>query len=246
MTTALTVFRAQVDENLGDKTSTTIYDSDARDTQIKAAVEDYSRDVPQTAAGDVTGAATRYYALTGENPSLTSWVDGVSQVTEIEYPAVTVASGDLPQYLGPDDWRDNYEAGGIAYLLLLNHTPAATEKMRITYTVPYAWSGTPEVTATPTAHFYAICALATAKCCRAIAANYANTGDSILHVDSTDHNAQYSAFLRLAEHYETAYREALGLAGDDGRVEDAAGGFVDWDTAPGWPAGRRFVYHGNR
>ena len=138
MTTALIVFRTQVAENLGDKTATSIYDNDARDTQIKAAVEDYSRDVPKTTAGDVTGAATRYYALTGETPALASWVDGVSQVTEIEYPAVTIASGDLPQYMEPGDWQDDYEVAAVVYLLLLNHTPAATETMRITYTVPYA------------------------------------------------------------------------------------------------------------
>jgi len=246
MTTALTVFRTQVDENLGDKTSTAIYDNDARDTQIKAAVEDYSRDVPQTAAGDVTGDAGRYYPLTGESAVLTAWVAGASQVTEIEYPAVTIASDGLPQYLEPDDWRDDYEVDSVTYLLMLNHMPAATETLRITYTVPYAWSGTPEVTTTPTAHFYAICALAAAKCCRAIAAHYANTSDSILNADSTDHNAQYNAFLRMADGYENAYREALGLNADSDKAEAAAGGFVDWDTVPGWPAGRRFVYHGNR
>jgi len=244
MTTLLGTFRAQVDQNLGDKTDSEIYDNDARDTQIKAAVEDYSRDTPGIAVGDVTGDAGRYYPLTGDGAVLSAWVDGFSQIVEIEYPAATIASDELPQYIEHDDWRDDYEAGSIKYLLLPNHAPAATETMRITYTIPYEWN-TNSVD-TPSQHFYAICALATAKCCRAIAATYGNTNDPTLGLDSVDHGSRSDRWRRLADHYEKAYREALGLDADSDKAGASAGGFVDWDNLPGWPSGRRFLFHGNR
>ena len=244
MTTTLATFRNQVDENLGDKTDTAIYDSAARDVQIQAAVETYSRDVPRLVASDVTGDAGHYYPLTGESKVLASWVDDFSQIVAIEYPAAVVASDELPQYLEPEDWRDDYEASSVVYLLLPNHAPAATEKLRVTYTAPHVF--TSAATTTPTQHFYAICYLAAAYCCRAIAASYSNTSDSTISADSVAHTSKAGEFSRRAAEFAKLYREALGLDGGKSKTERPAAAFVDWDTSPSWPAGRDYVYHRNR
>jgi hypothetical protein len=171
-------------------------------------------------------------------------VDDFSQILSIEYPAVTISNDDVPTYLEPEDWQDDYEASGVVYLLLPNHTPAATETMRITYTAPYVWASS--ATETPSKHFYAICALAAAYCCRAIAATYSNTSDPTINVDSVAHTTRAQEFRANAKEFEKVYRQALGLDGSGDVAASAAGAFADWDTAPTWPAGRNYVYHRNR
>lgn len=127
----------------------------ARDAQIFAAVERFGGDVPYTHTDDVTGDAGRYYGIAA---SLATFVEGFSRVTAIEYPAADITADETPQYLEPEDWRDDYyktvSGTRTRYLLLPHHTPAATETMRITFTVPYAWtaSATTGGTVTQTAH----------------------------------------------------------------------------------------------
>lgn len=242
MTIALSAYLAQVDYLI--KASNDELAEAARNAMIKAAVETYSADRPDTETDDVTGDAGRYYNLV---TSCSEWSEGFSRVLQIEYPAATVASDETPLYLEPEDWRDDYWAGDVRYLYLPSHAPAATEKMRITYTVPWGWSGTPSVTTTPVQDFYAVCHLAAAYCCRAIAAAYSRTNDSTIAVDSVNHVTRADMFGRRAKEFETAYREHMGLDREGGgKGERAAGQFADWDTAPEWPANRRYVYHGNR
>lgn len=123
----------------------------ARYRQILAAVDHYSADNPNQVAADVTGAATRYYAIAA---NLTSWVEGLSRVVSIQYPAPVVASDETPVYLDDDDWRDDYwqavSGTQTRYLYLPNHQPAATETMRVTYTCPWAWSASTVTTGTIT------------------------------------------------------------------------------------------------
>lgn len=107
---------------------------------ITAAVERYSRDRPDTSIEDVTGDGGKYYVL---STALDNWTEGFSRVVGIEYPAAAVASDETPTYLEPEDWDDAFwaEITGTQtrHLYLPNHAPAATETMRITYTVPWLW-----------------------------------------------------------------------------------------------------------
>lgn len=117
----------------------------ARYQHIKAAVRDYSRHRPDTATADVTGAATRYYAITTAN--FPAWSEEFSQITAIEYPAYAISSNEYPTYLEQSDYRqDYYNASNQRYLFLPNHQPAATETMRITYTAPYSWTASATTT----------------------------------------------------------------------------------------------------
>lgn len=109
--------------------------------QVRAAVNRYSLDFPDIQVDDVTGDGGKYYPIA---TSLTSWSEGFSRIASIEYPAATIASDETPQYLEGGAWRDDYwiAVAGIQtrYLFLPEHTPAATETMRITYTIPYGWA----------------------------------------------------------------------------------------------------------
>ena len=291
----LSVIRAQVDGLIGaDNTELPVL---RRDRMIKSAVAELSRDKLNTATDDVTGTASRYHILSGGTAVVDSWVDGFSRVTQIEYPAATVASDEHPIYLEPEDWRDDYWASDVRYLYLPHHAPAATEKMRVTYTAPWLWTASTVTTAvSQVAHglllndyayldttwikandqriathkvsavatvdactvaelqtnidandFFALGYLGASLCCQAIADKYARIGDSTISADSAAHASKSAEFARRAAELRALYKMHLGLDGSaDAAKQRGAGAFVDWNTAPGWPTGRRYVYHGNR
>lgn len=267
----------------------------ARYRMIKAAVERYSHDKPDVYYEDEAGAASKYYKLTGSSCVLAQWVDGFSQVRSIEYPAATIASNQAPNYLEPEDWNDSYAYAGDRYLYLPNHQPAATETMRIGFTVPYGWtasSTTRSVTQTahgfavgdtlyevaerfykavdariathivtakttdaftaallqttiPVADFFGVCNLAAGMCCQAIAAKYSRTNDPTINADSVNHTSRAGEFQRRGAEFIKLYREQVGLGSDD-NSNQAAGDFIDWNSVPGWPAGRSYIFHGER
>lgn len=116
------------------------YSQLSRQERCRDALDRYSHDLPDYYAEDVTGNATGYYKLTGTSAALTYWRDQFSAVQSIEYPAATIASNETPQYLNNTDWREDYLVSGDYYLYLPNHSPAATETMRVTYSRPYLWT----------------------------------------------------------------------------------------------------------
>jgi len=294
MAITLDTFKAQVDNLLSaDNNELAVL---ARYRNIKAALERYSRDMPDDYVEDEVGDGGKYYKLTGTSAVLANWIEGFSRVMEIEYPAVTIASDQTPVYLQPEDYRDDYWQGGDRYLFLPNHSPAATETMRIRFGVPYDWTASAVSTAvTQTAHgfalndyiyldgstwyeatdprvathkvtvvatdtftavqlqadppvqdFFAVCHLAAGLCCQAIAARYSRTSDSTINADAVDHRTRGDMFASRAKEFIKMYERHIGLGapGEDGKAVQAAGAFVDWDTEPGWPTGRQYIFHG--
>jgi hypothetical protein len=211
-----------------------------RQDMIKAALERYSHDAPDEITKDITGSGSKYYIVS--SVLFPDFVEGFSRVVSIQYPAATVASNEAPTYLDPEDWDDNYWVSGVRYLWMPNHTPTAPEKVRVTHTVPYAFSaGEVDI---PTAHFYTVCLLSAGLCAQAIADKYSRTSDSTLAVDSVDHLSRAQEWSRRARELINMYKELMGLSGGDDTVVQGAGDFVDWDTAPSWPRGRRYMFHG--
>lgn len=138
MAISLSVFLAQLDGLISADNNEL---SELRRSRlIKAAMEEYSIDRPDISVDDVTGDAGRYYPLTGSGAILSSWVDGFSRILSVEYPAATIASDEEPQLLEPEDWQDDYWYNGSCQLYFGSHAPSASEKMRIKYTHPYAWT----------------------------------------------------------------------------------------------------------
>lgn len=240
MTITLSTFQATVDNIISaDDDELSLI---SRNDMVKAAVERYSHDFPDIASADITGDAGRYYVINTTN--LPSWSEGFSQIVSIEYPAATVASDETPPMLEPEDWDADYWAGGVRYLYLPNHAPAATEKIRVRYTAPYAWATS--AVDVPPAHFYAVCNLAAGLTAEAIANKYSRTSDSTIAADSVDHLSRADQWSRRARELIKAYQDQLGISsgdGDGGTTGQPAGEFVDWDTQP---AGRQYLYHGGR
>jgi hypothetical protein len=223
-----------------------------REDVVRAALERYSHDRPDTQTDDVTGDGGRYYAITTE---LASWIEEFSRIRSIEYPAAVIASDELPQYLEDEDWQDDYWADvsgtQTRHLLLPNHSPAATETMRITYTVPWTLSGAPEAVSTPAQDFYAICYAAACIYCQQVAAKYARIGDSTISADSASHTTKSQEFKNRAVDFCKTYEQMMGIGkgitgAEAGAEEAPAGTFVNWDTAPGWPVGRDYIFHRSR
>lgn len=263
----------------------------ARLRQVKAAVEQYSTDRPDTLTADITGDGGRYYEIVANLPG---WVEGLSRIVAIEYPAEAVSADQDPVYLEREDWRDDYYVGATRYLYLRAHAPAATDTMRVTYTAAYRWTAntgvttsvsqtahgfseddyiykaasgiwfeaddaslaTHQVAASPTtdafvaealeadvpgAHFFAVCHLAAAYCCEAIAVKYARTSDSTISADAVDHGGRSERFRQRARDLRKLYQEMANMQGDDAGPQ-AAGAFVDWDTTPGRRF-RRYLTH---
>lgn len=232
MTTALPVFLAQVDFILSADDDELAFDS--RAAFVEAAIERYSHDRPREAIKDITGDGGNYYAIS----NLTGWSEGFSQVLRIQYPAPTVASDEAPVYLDPDDWDDDYWDATTHYLYFPNHAPAAADKIRVRYTVPY----TPTLNAysTPDADFHAICNLAASYCAQAIANKYSRTNDSTIAADSVNHMERSERWASRARELMKLYERHMGTDSESDR-ERPAGEFVDWDTRPS--ANRRWLYH---
>lgn len=207
--------------------------AEARTERVKAAIESYSHDMPDRITADVSGDGGKYYAIT---TALTSWSEGFSQVLSIQYPAPTVANDEAPAYLSPDDWDDDYWAGGVRYLYLPNHAPASGDTMRIRYTAPY--TATNNAYDIPPAHFHAVCHLAASFVCRAIANKYSRSSDSTIAADSVDHLSKADQWNRRAGSLYRIYVDELNITG---RAGGGAGQFVDWDTEPSET--RRWLYH---
>jgi hypothetical protein len=219
------------------------FSSSNRETQIKAAVERYSRDKPDRLTKDITGDGGKFYNVTG----LTGWIEDFSEVLTIEYPPATVASDETPQTLSNEDWRDDYWDSTNRYIFFPNHAPASTETFRVTYLAPYPFASS--AFATPAQDFYAICNLAAGLICQALAAKYSRTTDSTIALDAVDHPSRGREFAARAKEFIALYEDQLGLkrtgAGREAaRQEPPSGAFVDWDTAPGWPAQRDYLFHG--
>lgn len=212
----------------------------ARQQAVKAALERYSNDKPEETIDDFTGDGGVYYDLTS-TPVITGFVDGFSRVTRIEYPAQAVSADHTPTMLEPEDWDDAYWAGGVRYLRFPHHTPASTETVRVTFTTPYAFSSG-SVTI-PAQDYQAIVHLAAGLACEYYATRYSRSNDATISVDSVDHMTRAQQFSSRAREFFRLYEEHLGL-GEEAGPYTAAGEFVDWDTMPGYPAGRGYMFHG--
>lgn len=97
----------------------------------------------------------------------------------------------------------------------------------------------------PPAHFFAICHKAACLTCQSIAAKYSRTSDSTIGADSVNHPTRADMFAARAREFCKLYSDALNLGqSDKGTAQPGTAEFVDWDTTPGWPGNRRFIFHG--
>jgi hypothetical protein len=242
MATALSVFLSTVKAIVGRVDTDELPDADVED-RIRAAIQRYNKDSDALPPyfEDVTGDGGKYYSIPA---NLTQWSEGFSDILTIEYPAITIASDDQPTFLSPDDWNDDYwidESGTqVRYLFMKNHSPAATETMRISYTAPYSFSGDPETVDTPAEDFYALCNLSAGLVCQLLAAKYAAIGNAIIAADSSDHVSKSEAYADRADEYIDLYLDHMGIGKDDegDAIVAPASEFLALESKSNLPSGR--------
>lgn len=101
--------------------------------------------------------------------------------------------------------------------------------------------------AIPEMDFFAVCNRAACIVCQQIAAYYSRTSDPTINLDSVNHTTRAGEFARRAKEFCGLFEAHLGIgqaAADKAYLP--ASQFVDWETVPGWPSGRRFIFHGDR
>jgi len=230
MSFSLTTFNESVDRLVQD--SLLILSSDSVDALIKLALQQYSKDFPDVAVKEISGDGGKYYAVS----SLTGWVEGFSKIQDVEYPAATVADDETPQLLDSEYWT-LFEDATAEYLYFPSHSPSTSEKIRVWYTMPYTFSGTPAAVDVPVEDFYAICLLAASYCCDVLSTYYAthvDVGDGRLDVKRDKVSAKYE---ERARKYEAGYRRHMNLP-LDGKPK-AATVFGEWDVRPDG----EYIYH---
>lgn len=229
-------FLAQLDRNLKGISEDEL-DADDREAQFLAALERYNKDRPDKPTADITGDGGNYYEIT--TTTFPGWVDGFSRVLLVEYPAAVIASDEVPTYLEDEDWQDDYYAGGKRYLYLPDDTPVATEKMRVTYIIPYVFvAGTGEAYTIdlPPQDLYALCNLAAGLCCRVLATKYGQSMDPTLGADVVNYAEKTDFYARRSKELIALYEEHMGI--EEGTAPASA--VSDWDLP------EAYIFHGRK
>lgn len=199
---------------------------------IAQAVTRYSQDRPREIVDDVTGSGANVYPLTGASKVLASWSDGTSRIVSIDYPAEAVSGDFTTSWLDSDiDWS-TYKDETVVWLRLPNHSPAATETMRITYTAPHTHTSVTDTV--PAADLDALCDLAAHYACLALQTKAAGNQDSIIAADSTNYRDAQLRYRQAAEDWLKSYEARMGIT--DGGVLGASA-TADWNrpTTTGYP-----------
>ena len=173
-------------------------DTDDYDSAITEALNRYSGNRPRLVVADIAGSGGSDY------PVPTGWVEGLSVVESIEYPA-----GQNPEIiLDDDDWRLYRSPAGLK-IRLIEATPQAGETIRTLYT-----AGHTEATVLAM-DLEAVANLAASICLRMLAAAYGQSSDSTIMADSVNYRSKGDEFARRAKELEGLYRAHIGVKEND-------------------------------
>lgn len=210
-------------------------DTGSLDTAISAAVNIYSRDIPQVKISDLAGDGIAY---SWNVP--TDWQEDFSAIKAVEYP-----QGEDPAiYLESEEWVIYLDLVATVKTLkfrLLNIIPTASETVRLIYTAPHSVPATGNATIRDV-DGEAFSHLAAALCLRALAAKHAQSSESTIGADSVDWSSKVDQYISLAKEYESLYRNHIGK-GEEAQVK-AGSAIQDMDIRFAW--GSDFVFHPRR
>lgn len=194
---------------------------------INAALMRYSRHKSLEVIDDIYGDGTIQVLLP------VGWSPEFSSVLSIEYPI-----GDFPPtLLDEEDYIVIDRAGTVT----LNFTLAASERVRVTYTMLRTADDIPDI------DLHAFCNLAAAYCLETLANAFVQTGDSTINADVVDYRTKSSEFSARAKRLMALYKEHMGIKEDDttpaaSAVKDLSmnyPGGEDRLTHPRWARKRR-------
>ena len=191
---------------------------------IGAALKKYSGHRPLIVVEDESGNGSFDYALT----LLADWTEGFSTIKYVEYPVDD--TNEAAAILQDDAWQIYQKPAG-KYLRFLEHTPEATESLRITYTALHTC--TDAACSVPSYDEEALQILAASIFCDMLAAYFAQTQDSTIQADSVDHKSKSSEYSSRARAYRKMYFDHLGIK--EGETP-AASVTRDQDRAGSWAA----------
>lgn len=181
---------------------------EARDAMIAQAIlQRYSKDRPAEKVSDVDGNGTASLATPA------GFEDGFSIVRSVEYPI-----GKVPPALLEDEGWMMYRTPTALQILLTSARPAASEKLRVTWTARHNADGS----TVPEPDFEAVCDYAAALAFEALAAIHAQTGDSTLMADAVNYRTKSQEYLGLAKAARKRYFDHIGVSED--RAGSPAGG----------------------
>jgi hypothetical protein len=190
------------------------------DDFILEALSYFGQDYPQIKVADIAGDGGYQYDLPAD------WQEGISWLQRLEYPA----GERVPVYLETDDYTVYKSAAGEK-LLLVNHTPQTGETLRLTYTTPYTETTLSQI---PPPMQDGLVLLAAALCCEALSRIYAQTSDSTIDADVTDHRGRSDIYSARARELQQRYNDFMGRQAG----KKAASGTRDWDVDYPWGGDR--------
>lgn len=194
---------------------------DTVDEAVLAALERYSQIKPGHSTVNITGDGTSFYAQS----NLTGFVDEWSEIMSLEYPAEAVSSTHTPIFLDPtSDWTW-YRDASTKYLWLPNHSPAATETVRVTFTIPRVLTSASNTVIS--SHLDAVLALSCGYCCLFLAGQKAGTSAPMVNADIANFEGAQRRYTETAREFINLFNERMGV-GDKTDIK-AAGVRHDWD-----------------
>lgn len=161
---------------------------------VTAALERYSAHRPKEIVKDVAGAGTRDVALPAE------WVAEFSELRDVEYPV----DQDPEEHLHAGEYKI-YQAPAGPLLRLRHETPAATETLRLTITVPRAEGDI------VSGDLDAVACLAASFCCDTLANMFAATDDPTIAADVVNYRSKSADYTRRAKELRRRYEDCLGI-----------------------------------
>lgn len=167
------------------------------------ALQTYSVFKPRILAAEMTGDGSKY-----DFDLPTDWVEGFSQIIDIEYPS----GSQIPTYLKAYQYRI-YQSATTKKLRLLTYIPGATEKLLVTYTLPH--SVTSAVNTTEQQDFSAICDLAASVGCDYLAEKFAQTQSSTLDADVVNYLSKVDYYRNLSRRLMVDFKTHFGMKEDD-------------------------------
>lgn len=221
----------------------TLFDQEVKDTAGKLAATDkdkcigeavktYSKHRPRERAYEIAGDGSAFqWALPAD------WEEGFSSIRgDVEYPA----GRRQPEYLEREAWMLYRDPSLGLRFRLLEVTPGATEKVRVTYTVRHTVDPTTDTV--PVADRDAAAKLAASYGARQLAAYYAQTSSPTLGAEVANFRSKSQEYSTLAAALVKAFTAHLGLRDDDQVPAASVSGDLDVDLQ----AGGDRVYHPRR
>lgn len=174
------------------------------------ALERFSQDRPRrlTTAAAAVGAASYDLALPA------SWVEGFSELENIEYPVPTSARN-FPAYLPRDEWGTLTSATGTTVIRSFGAQFSPSSNYSLVYTAPHTLDDLDAATATtiPAGDEAAFCRLTAAKALFILAASTASETDSSVSIDVAGHREKADRYRSLAKDMLADYEKAMAEDG---------------------------------